>query len=72
MILDEVCYFAFIQFCTVILSRMVEPYLSVFLEQVLSDLQNAFVSGCLSTPLCFPFNATLLIQYVLRHRLQES
>ena len=26
MILDGVCYFAFIQFCRVILSRMAEPY----------------------------------------------
>ena len=28
MILDGVCYSALIQFCRVILSRMVEPYLS--------------------------------------------
>ena len=62
MILDEVCYSAFIQFCTgrVILPRMVEPYLSV-LEQVLSDLPGTLVSGRLSTPLCFPFDATLLM-----------
>ena len=45
---------------------MIEPYRSQsFLEQVLSDLPSTFVSGRLSTPLCFPFNATLLIQYVL-------
>ena len=34
-----------------------------FLEQVPST----FVSGRLSAPLCFPFNATPLIQYVLHH-----
>ena len=32
LILDGVCYSAFIQFCRVILSRMAEPHLSVFLE----------------------------------------
>ena len=26
MIIDGVCYYVFIQFCRVILSRMVEPY----------------------------------------------
>ena len=45
------------------LSRMIEPYRSQsFLEQVLSDIPSTFVSGRLSTPLCFSFNATLLVQ----------
>ena len=73
MILDGVSYSVFIQLCRVILSSMVEPYCGqFFLEQVLSDTPSTFVSGRLSTPLCFPFNATMLIQYVLHHRLQDS
>ena len=73
MILDGISYSVFIQVCRVILSSMVEPYCGQsFLEQVLSDIPSNFVSGRLSTPLCFPFNATLLIKYVLHHRLQDS
>ena len=73
MILDGVSYYAIIHLCRVILYRMMYPTVVNFsLEQILSDLPSTFVSGRLSTPLCFSFNATLLIQYDLHHRLQDS
>ena len=55
MILDGVSYFAFIQYCRVILSRYSRTLLlSVFLEQVLSGLPSTFVSRRLLTPIVLP------------------
>ena len=65
MILDGVSSSAFIHLCRVILYRIMNP-------TVVSLSKASTVSGRLSRPLCFSFNARLLIQYVLHHRLQDS
>ena len=66
MILDGVSYSAFILLCKVILPRIVNPAVAGLPSDPFT------VSTRLSTPLYFPFNAALIIQYVLHHLLQDS
>ena len=59
-----------IQYCMVIPSRMVMPYLSSVFYR--AQVPSTFVSRCLSTPDCVSLNVKLLIQNVLYHLLQDS
>ena len=69
MLLDGVCYSAFIQFCRVVLSRiMVEPYCSQsFLDEDCLICRVFSSLGVYRRPCVSPINAPLLIQYVQHH-----
>ena len=72
MLLDGVCYSAFIQFYRVVLSRtriMVEPYYcsQSFLDEYCLICRVFSSLGVYRRPCVSPINAPLLIQYVQHH-----